>query len=279
MKLKNLISFLSIVSILFIAGGVSAQDTNKTPVTFRTIQQNAFTAGEKLEFEINYGFITAGHATMEIAPSYANINGRDAYDISVRINSSSSFEWVYKVEDLYKCYMDRDGLFPWKFEQHIHEGNFKKDFEAIFDHENKKVKAYTSENDPKKFEGEYDIPMYVHDILSAFYFARTIDYSGMSEGSTIKLENFYDDKVNPLNVKYLGKEEVDVPAGEFRCIKVEPMVVEGGLFKSEGSIIVWLTDDERKMPVLVKTKVIVGSMDVELTSYTGLAGPLNSKID
>jgi hypothetical protein len=276
MRIKALIVILS----LFVIGSaVNAQDTTKPPVEFRTIQQNAFTAGEKLNFEINYGFITAGNAIMEIAPGYVNVNGREAYDISVRINSSSSFEWVYKVEDLYKCYLDRQGLFPWRFEQHIHEGNFKKDFEAIFDHENGKVKAYTGETEPKKFEGEYDIPMYVHDILSAFYFARTLDYSGMSTGQTVQLQNFYDDKVHPLNVKYLGKEEIDVPAGEFRCIKVEPMVVEGGLFKSEGSIVVWLTDDERKMPVLVKTKVLVGSMDVELTSYSGLAGPLNSKID
>lgn len=277
MKLKSILLFT--VAMLFTAGFVRAEDSLKSGGNFRSIPQNAFTAGEKLNFEINYGFITAGNAIMEISPVYQNINGRDAYDISVRINSSSSFEWVYKVEDLYKCYLDKDGLFPWRFEQHIHEGNFKKDFEAIFDHENGKVKAYTGDKDPKKFEGEYDIPMYVHDILSAFYFARTLDYSGMSNGQTVQLQNFYDDKVHPLNVKYLGKEEIDVPAGEFRCIKVEPMVVEGGLFKSEGSIIVWLTDDERKMPVLVKTKVLVGSMDVELTSYSGLAGPLNSKID
>lgn len=275
MRIKALIVILT----LFVTNAVFAQDTLQSAANFRTIQQNAFTTGEKLNFEINYGFITAGNAVMEIAPSYQTMNGREVYDISVRINSSSSFEWVYKVEDLYKCYLDRQGLFPWRFEQHIHEGNFKKDFEAIFDHENGKVKAYTGEKDPKKFEGEYDIPMYVHDILSAFYFARTMDYNNMSAGQTVQLQNFYDDKVHPLNIKYHGKEEIDVPAGEFRCIKVEPMVVEGGLFKSEGSIIVWLTDDDRKMPVLVKTKVLVGSMDVELTSYSGLAGPLNSKID
>ena len=274
MKLKNIITSLVFVVLLTSQG--FSQDTN---FVFRTIQQNAFKTGEKLNFEINYGFITAGTAVMEIAPNYINVNGREAYDISVVIKSSSSFEWVYRVEDLYKCYLDRQGLFPWRFEQHIREGNFKKDFEAIFDHENQKVKAYTGETEPKKFEGEYDIPMYVHDILSAFYFARTLDYSGMSVGQTIKLENFYNDKVHPLDVKYLGKEEVDVPACEFRCIKIEPLVVEGGLFKSEGNLIVWLTDDDRKMPVLVKTKVIVGSMDVELTSYSGLAGPLNSKID
>ena len=58
---------------------------------------------------------------------------------------------------------------------------------------------------------------------------------------------------------------------------IEPLVVEGGLFKSEGSIIIWLTDDEAKMPVKVKSKVIIGSIDAELTAYEGLAGELISK--
>jgi hypothetical protein len=60
---------------------------------------------------------------------------------------------------------------------------------------------------------------------------------------------------------------------------VEPLVREGGLFKSEGRVVVWLTDDERKMPVRVNTKVIIGSIDSELREYSGLAGPLNSRIE
>ena len=66
-------------------------------------------------------------------------------------------------------------------------------------------------------------------------------------------------------------------AGEFRCIKLEPMVEEGGLFKSEGSILVWLTDDQIKMPVKVKSRVLIGSIDADLSKYSGLAGQLNSK--
>jgi hypothetical protein len=101
----------------------------------------------------------------------------------------------------------------------------------------------------------------------------------MKEGDKIKLENFYKDKTYPLDVTYHGKETVDVPAGEFRCLKIEPLVAAGGLFKSEGEIIVWLTDDDRRMPVQIKTRVLIGSINIELTEYTGLAGPLNSKID
>ena len=93
----------------------------------------------------------------------------------------------------------------------------------------------------------------------------------------VLLHNFYNDKVYDLNVKYLGKETVTVTAGTFDCIIVEPLVQEGGLFKSEGSITVWLSDDDLKIPVKVKTKVVIGSIDAELTKYEGLAGKLTSR--
>lgn len=248
-----------------------------TAKDFRKIQQNAFKPGEKLTFEINYGFVTAGEAVMEIDPVIQTINGRKCYDITFTVNSSSSFDWVYKVRDYYKTYVDVEGLFPWRFEQHIKEGNYQRDFEAIFDQQNLKAKTYTGDKEPKKFEGEFDIPLYAQDAMSAFYFSRTLDFDRMKEGDKITLQNFYKDKTYPLDVKFLGKETIEVPAGEFRCIKLEPLVQEGGLFKSEGSIIVWLTDDDRRLPVKVKTQVIIGSIDADLSSYSGLAGPLNSK--
>lgn len=270
---------LNIIVLSFlITSSVFAQTNDTTKKTFRTLEQNAFGLGERLVFEITYGFITAGTAIMEVAPNLVNINGREAYNISVSVNSTETFDWVYKVRDRYVSIVDKAGLFPWRFEQVIREGNYSRDFEAIFDQENNIVRAYTGEHEPKNFEGEYEVPEYVQDALSAFYYSRTLDFSNKNVGDKIQLQNFYKDNTFPLDVKYLGRETIKVKAGEFRTIKVEPLVLEGGLFKSEGELIVWLTDDERKMPVKVKTKVVVGSMDIELREYSGLAGPVTAKI-
>lgn len=261
---KFLFLFLLLPAFSFAGTG---SDSTSHESEFRTLENNAFGVGEKLTFDVKYGFVTAGIATMQI-PRMRRISGRQAYHVTFEVNSVPSFDWIYKVRDRYETYIDAKGLFPWRFEQHIREGGYSRDFSAFFDQ--RKGKAKTS-------EGEYEIPKYVNDIVSAFYLARTFDYSKLKINDRIHLKNFYKDKVYDLDVRYLGKETIDVTAGTFDCIVVEPLVQEGGLFKSEGSIIVWLSDDELKIPVKVKTKVVIGSIDAELTGYEGLHGKLTSK--
>ncbi len=262
--IKQRITLLSAILLATVAFGFMLPPAGDD---FRKVNNQAFREGEKLTFDVKYGFVHAGVATMSI-PQTKRISGRDAYHILFEVSSVPSFDWVFKVRDRYETYVDVQGIFPWRFEQHVREGKYSRDFSAFFDH--RKGKAKTS-------DGEYSIPRYVNDIMSAFYYARTIDYSKMKPGDKVKLYNFYKDKVYDLDVRYLGKERIKVSAGTFDCIMVEPLVQEGGLFKSEGNIIIWLTNDDIKMPVKVKTKIVIGSIDAELTAYEGLSGKLNSK--
>lgn len=263
-KILALFLLLSFMSPFVLSKGKDDDNTE-----FRKIDNKAFKVGEKLTFDVKYGFVTAGVATMAI-PRMRRIVGRNVYDITFDVNSVPSFDWIYKVRDHYETFVDEEGIFPWRFEQHIREGSFSRDFSAFFDQRNGRAKTSG---------GEYKIPRYVNDIVSAFYYARTLDFTKLKVGDLIHLENFYKDTVYNLDVKYLGKEQTTVPAGIFNCIIVEPIVVKGGLFKSEGSIFVWLSDDNLKIPVKVKTKVVIGAIDAVLTSYQGLAGPLTSKVN
>jgi hypothetical protein len=231
------------------------------------VVNTSFGLGERLVFDLSYGFITAGEAFMSVADT-VTMQGRKTYKILFEVNSLPAFSWIYKVRDRYETYLDWEGVYPWRFEQHIREGGYTRDFTADFDQRNHI--ARTS-------EGNYSIAPFVHDIMSAFYFMRTQDYSQRRPGERIHLKNFYKDSSYALDVKYLGRQEADVEAGTFNCIVLEPMVKEGGLFKSDGRIIVWLTDDELKIPVKVSTKVVIGSIDVELREYSGLRGPVTAK--
>ncbi|HOI28615.1 MAG TPA: DUF3108 domain-containing protein [Melioribacteraceae bacterium] len=263
MKMRNI--FYSLTVLLIVTASVKDSIAQKSE--FRVIENKAFKVGEVLTFDVKYGFVTAGVAEFSI-PKITKLAGRETYNVVFKVNSVPAFDPFYKVRDRYETYLDVEGIFPWRFEQHIREGGYSRDFSAFFDQ--RKGKAKTS-------EGQYDIPRYVNDIVSAFYLARTFDYSEMKSGEKIHLQNFYKDKVYPLEVVYHGKERITVEAGTFDCIILEPLAKEGGLFKSEGTMLLWVTDDNIKMPVKVKTKVIIGSIDAELTAYKGLAGDLKAK--
>jgi hypothetical protein len=234
----------------------------------RKIKNEAFDVGERLVFDVNYLNITAGEAVMAI-PSIDSIAGRRCFKVSFTVNSTPFFSSIYKVEDRYYTFIDVEAIVPWKFEQHIREGSYRRDFIAEFDQIQHKARTT---------EGEYEIPEYVHDIMSAFYYARILDYSTLNVGEGPTLYNFYKDTSHELKVRFLGRQELEVEAGTFNTIVVEPLVREGGLFKSEGRIVIWLSDDERKIPIRVNTKVVIGSIDTELREYSGLIGPLRSRI-
>jgi hypothetical protein len=276
MKKKILFALLT---VFFISSMSFADDTTKVKKEFRNLSQKSFTAGEKLSFEINYGFVTAGTATIEIMPDYQMINGRKCFDINANISSNTSFEWVYKFTERFRSLIDVEGIFPWRFEQTINEPNYNKIYEANFDQENLKVKIASTVKGDKKPDEEYNIQQYVHDIMSAFYFARTFDFSSSKNGDIYYIPYFHKNSTVSLPVKFIGRENADVSAGEFKCIMLQPNVKEGDLASKAEDIIVWVTDDAIKMPVKVQVNIIIGSVKVELTKYSGLAGPLTSKVD
>ena len=247
---------------------LSQGDIYRTNSTLRSLPHAAFSAGERLVFDVGYSFITAGEAVMSI-PKSDTIFGRPVYQVLFTVNSTPTFAWIYKVDDRYETYLDIQGVFPWRFTQKVREGSYRRDFKAWFD----QVKniAYADNK-------QYQIPPYVHDAVSAFYFVRTLDFSKSRVGEKILLQNFFKDTTYSLAVKFLGRQRISVDAGTFNCIIIEPLMKEGGVFKSEGRVVIWLTDDERRIPVKVSTKVVVGSIDAELREYSGINGPIGGKV-
>ncbi|MBC8124100.1 MAG: DUF3108 domain-containing protein [Candidatus Kapabacteria bacterium] len=256
---------LAAAFIVFSASHIGADD----PAILRYVPNDAFGLGEKLEYSVGYKFITAGKATFYIGKDPVNVNGRPCFDIRFDVISLSSLDFLYRVRDRYRTLVDIDGIFPWKFEQTIREGGYKKDYQATFDQVGHK--AYTT-------EGTFDVPPFVHDIVSAFYLVRAVDIRKFKKGEVINLKNFFDRESHDLVVRVLGRQQVEVEAGTFNCIVVEPVIKSGSLFKFEGRLVLWLSDDDRRIPVKVSTKIPIGTIDAELTGYQGLRGPLTSKI-
>ena len=220
----------------------------------RTIDNVAFGVGEKLSFDINYGFINAGTATMEVL-RLIEWEQRPCYQIVTRANSNSFFSTFYKVDDRVESIVDAAGLFSWRFEKDLREGSYRSNRLCTFD-QHKHLAFYNDDT--------LEVAPFVQDVLSVLYYVRTQD---LEVGQLLLLENFTDGKDYPLEVRILKRETVTVDAGTFDCIVVEPLLRSVGVFKHEGRLKVWLTDDYLKMPVIMKSKVLVGSISAELTAY------------
>ncbi|MCK4549093.1 MAG: DUF3108 domain-containing protein [Candidatus Krumholzibacteria bacterium] len=214
-----------------------------------------FGEGEYLVFAIQYGLIYAGDATLEVR-SNAELNGRQAYHLVSVARTNKAFDIVYKVRDKHESYMDMKNLYSLRFEKHLREGKFRRDKVVEFD-QVKHVAIY-----PDK---EVGIPPGTQDFISALYYVRTIP---LEPGQAVWMPNHSDGKNYPMFVKALRREQVEVQAGKFDCLVIEPVLETSAIFENTGKLTIWITDDNFRMPVLMRSKVAVGSFEAVLKEFT-----------
>jgi hypothetical protein len=227
-------------------------------------RHSAITVGERLVFSIRYGMIKAGTAVMEVVDR-KKVDGRPAYHIVSTANSNSVFDGIYRVRDRVISLMDEDRLFSLYFEKHLREGRYRVDQQVRFDH----VRAVATYQDGR----EASISPGAFDVLAAFYRVRTMP---LQPGQRFFLESHDNRRNFPLRVTVLRRERVETPAGTFDCLVVEPTLRSGAFFKNEGKLTIWLTDDDRRMPVLMRSKLPIGAISVELTEYRRPLHPRSS---
>jgi hypothetical protein len=226
------------------------------PDSFATLKPThvPFGAGEKMVFSVQYGLVNAGEATLEVR-NLAALDGKPCYRIVSDARTNDFFSKFFEVRDRYESYMDTTNLYSLRYEKHVREGKFKRDDVVDFDQIGHRA-VYKNKKVP--------IPPRTQDVLSAMYYVRTLP---LEPGQSISIANHTDGKNYPLIVKVLGRERVKVDAGEFDCIVVEPILRGPGVFQQKGRLTVWLTDDQRRMPVLMKSKVVIGHVAAILKSY------------
>lgn len=231
------------------------------------VQKNeAFKKGEVLKFRLHYGFLDAGEAVLEVKNEDRDISGRKVLHMVGTGTSKGSFDWFYKVRDRYETYMDEKALVPWIFIRRVDEGGYIINQDYIFNHYKDNVNVG---------EGKiFTTPDNVQDMLSAFYYARSLDFSKAKEGDIFTIPAFVDKEVYPLKIKYVGKETIKSEIGKVKCIKFRPVVQKGRIFKKEEDLNVWITDDKNHIPVRAQADILVGSIKMDLIEYSGLANPI-----
>ncbi|MBU4486002.1 MAG: DUF3108 domain-containing protein [Candidatus Delongbacteria bacterium] len=223
-----------------------------------------FSAGEYLHFEVNYGIMLAGYATIEVHEDN-NFSGRDAFIFKTTAKSRRAFDWIFKVRDWTKSYFDKEKTHTLKYEKQLREGSYEVDIDIDYDQTNRKATYFRERKGKKNKSSVIDIPENVMDPLSSLFFVRTLV---LKVGDEIIIPATDNLKVYDIKVIVHKIETIEVPAGKFKCFAVEPVMADGGVFKKDGKIMVWLTADNKKMPVKMETKIYIGSIVAELDWFT-----------
>jgi hypothetical protein len=235
----------------------------------RKINNTAFQSGEVLTFRLHYGFINAGVGEMRVQSQPVQMASKSCYHIVATGRTVNSFDWFYKVRDKYESYVDRDAIMPWAFARDVNEGGFLMTDYYAFDQYQKKVVSKGV---------SYDIPLHTQDIVSAFYYARTIDFSQAREGDIFEVPMFLDHEMHNFKFKFKGRVKLKTDVGTFRVLKFMPVVMKGRVFKSEEDLVVYVTDDANKIPLEIKANILVGAVRMTLTGYEGLRNPVTAKL-
>lgn len=217
---------------------------------------SALTIPEKLVYDLTWTGISAGTATQEI------IDGKD----SVRIVSTArSADWIsvfFPVEDRVESVLTRVpppqlGL-PLNFRMKIREGRHRRNKEIVFDHARGKARYIDHLGGEK---AELEIGSKTYDPYSCFYYVRTLP---LEVGKPVFVSILDNKRLWNIEVQVLKKERIETMLGEVDTILIKPLIKSEGIFQKKGAIYIWLTDDERRIPVKMKTKVAIGSITATL---------------
>ena len=227
--------------------------------------------GEKLEYDINFSFISAGNAYLTVEKD--TLQGKDVWHIKLVGRTTGLADVIYKVRDRYECYMDPATGFPLLAIRDIHEGNYKKYNEVTFDH-------YVREDSSvvySKNKGEVVVPKNIYDVLTGFYYFRN-HYAGypFKNREVMVIQTYFTDELFPMKIRYLGRETIKVGRNKVRCLRFGPVTEVGRAFASENDMSMWLTDDRNFLPVKVLITLKVGSFKIYLHDYEGLKYPFEA---
>ncbi len=249
-----------IAVLFFIVSGwlVSAQFTPYKP-------------GERAEYRLHYGIINAGVATFELQNHQHE--GREVWRSTITARTTGVADVLFRVRNVYRSYIDPANELPLISIRDVKEGSYERYNEVHFDRTSREDSTIVKSD----LSGEHITEKGIHDILSCLYLFRKryMPYAfTFQPGQVITINTWFTDEFYPIQLRYIGLEEVRTRVGRIKAHRFHPVTEVGRLFKTEEDISVWFSADRNYLPVLIRFDIFAGSFTVNLTGYEGLAYPL-----
>lgn len=290
MKLKNLLSpikkssflFLFVTTVAFMPHFTPPQSLpdnapSLAPTGCQSVTNNAFQSGEELTYKIfynlNFVWIPAGEVTFHVDDEGSR------YHLSAEGKTYSSYEWFYKAYNKLDSYIDKSTFLPQTSIRWVAENRYKLYDKVQFDQKNRLANFERGDTkDVIKLRGSVNLNDCMHDMLSAIYYSRTIDYTHAKSGQDFPMKVMLDETTYSLKYRYMGNEMKNIHnLGKYSTIKIVPQLVAGNVFNDNSQMKIWATNDANRLPLMIESPVSVGSVKVVLKSYRGLKYPLSSK--
>lgn len=239
---------------------------------FSFSQMDNISSGEQLNYRIHYGFLNAGTATLTSLKT--NYQGVPHFYVKGIGKTTGAVRAFFKVDDDYESFINITTGLPSFYIRNVQEGNYTQHFESVFNHDNQTV-ILTDKKTPANGSKIIKTAKGVQDMLSSFYYLRSLDPSELKTGALIKINIWISDELYPFQLKVLGTENVDTKFGSINCIKIIPSVLSGRVFKDNESVTMWVTNDKNHLPIAVKADLAVGSLKADIDSFKNVKYPLN----
>ena len=253
------------------------------PVRSVSEESLAFQHGEKMEFVLHYqwGTINTDVATATVELDSLTYNGEKAFRCSAYGKTSRMFDLFFKVREDFDSWFTRDGLKPLKFTRDTYEGGYeaRNTYHYIWDAAEPYIAAdvYSSKRGMKAIT--LPLTPCTFDLPSLFFFARNMDFDVVEPGRRYPMTFAIDDDVYNVYFILHGRETRKIPGlGTVKTIKFAAKLLEGEVFKGEEDMLIWVSDDENRLPVYFEAPLLVGVASGRLSGYKGLKHPFDALV-
>lgn len=176
---------------------------------------------------------------------------------------------MVKIRDVWGSYFDTVHFQPQRAFRNIQENRYRKKEDILFDYTLKKATVQD-----EKSQSEVAINPNVQDMVSGYYYLRLLKYSHLRKNDTIKMMGIFENKTYDFKIIYLGKEKVKTEFGKANAFVISPIMPENKLFSGKNPIKMWISDDQNRIPLKIEAEMLLGSVEMDISSYKNLKYPI-----
>ena len=215
------------------------------------IAQTPFKIGESLQYHAEFNRVRVGEAELKVS-AIEEINTIKSYHIIYVAKTKGLADRLFKIRDQIDIWIDKEGFFTHRLIKNINQGNYKNKVDVKFDYNKSIAKTSTK---------EISIDFKARDSFSLFYYLRTIL---LNENDIMSFSSFECRRIVDYKVQIKGNEIIRTELGNITCTVIRPYQEGENLFKNQGDMQIWISNDEKRLPVKIQIKMKFGSMTLLL---------------